>query len=156
MEDPSRARVTGPLEAYAAGFAAELARLGYTSGSACGQMLLMAHVSRWLAGEGLDAGGLTPEAAERFLAARRAAGYALLLSPKALAPLLGYLRRAGRGAGGARACPGGAGGRAAGPLPALPGDGAGARGRDGRRLRRQGAAVPGRPAGGGRASTWPA
>jgi hypothetical protein len=58
-------------------------------------MFLMAHVSRWLDAEGLDAGGLTPEAAERFLAVRRAAGYARLLSPKALAPLLGYLRRLG-------------------------------------------------------------
>ena len=54
MEDPSRARVTGPLQAYAAGFVAELARLGYTTQSACGQMLLMAHVSRWLAGGGLE------------------------------------------------------------------------------------------------------
>ena len=95
MGDPSRVRVAGPLEAHAAGFVAELARLGYTSGSAYGQMLLMAHVSRWLAGEGLDAGGLTPEAAERFLASRRAAGYVLYLSPKALVPLLGCLRRAG-------------------------------------------------------------
>jgi site-specific recombinase XerD len=94
MGDPARARVTGPLEAQAAGFVAELSRLGYTSESAYGQMLLMAHVSRWLAGEGLDAGGLTPGAAERFLAARRAAGYVLYLSPKALVPLLGYLRRA--------------------------------------------------------------
>ena len=53
----------------------------------------MAHVSRWLAGEGLDAGGLTPDAAGRFLAVRRAAGYTALLSPKALVPLLGYLRQ---------------------------------------------------------------
>jgi integrase/recombinase XerD len=95
VEDPSRARVSGPLQPHAQGFTAELARLGYTSGSAYGQMLLMAHVSRWLAGEGLDAGGLTPETAERFLVARRAAGYVLYLSPKALAPLLGFLRRAG-------------------------------------------------------------
>jgi site-specific recombinase XerD len=95
LEDPSRARVAGPLQLYAAGFAAELSRLGYTSGSACGQMFLMAHVSRWLAGEGLDAGGLTPEASDRFLTVRRAAGYAQLLSPKGLAPLLGYLRRLG-------------------------------------------------------------
>ena len=80
---------------HAAGFVAELARLGYAGGPACGQMFLMAHVSRWLDAEGLDAGGLTPEAAERFLAVRRAAGYAQLLSPKALAPLLGYLRRLG-------------------------------------------------------------
>lgn len=94
-EDPSRARVTGPLQPYAAGFVAELARLGYTNGSACGQMFLMAHVSRWLAGEGLDAGELTPGTAERFLAARRAASYAQLRTAKALQPLLGYLRRLG-------------------------------------------------------------
>jgi len=94
-EDPSRARVTGPLQPYATGFVAELSRLGYTNGSACGQMFLMAHVSRWLAGEGLGASGLTPEAAGRFLAVRRAGGYAQLLSPKGLAPLLAYLRRLG-------------------------------------------------------------
>ncbi len=93
--DPSRARVRGPLQEYAAGFVAELARLGYTRESACGQMFLMGHLSRWLAGEGLDAGGLTPEAAQRFLVARRLAGYTQLLSPKALVPLLGYLRRIG-------------------------------------------------------------
>jgi integrase/recombinase XerD len=95
MEDPSRARVTGPLVPYAAGFIEELARLGYTTQSACGQVLLMAHVSRWLAGEGLGAGALTPQTADRFLAARRAAGYVLYLSPKALVPLLGFLRRIG-------------------------------------------------------------
>jgi site-specific recombinase XerD len=95
MGDPSRARVTGPLQVYAPGFAGELARLGYTIESAYGQMLVMAHLSRWLADEGLDAAGLTPAVAERFLAARRAAGYSLYLSPKALVPLLGYLRRLG-------------------------------------------------------------
>ena len=95
MQDPSRARVAGPLQPYAAGFIEELSRLGYTTQSACGQVFLMAHVSRWLAGQGLDAGGLTPEIADRFLAARRAAGYVLYLSPKALVPLLGFLRRIG-------------------------------------------------------------
>src|SRR6185437_1527286 len=95
MQDPSRAHVTGPLQPYAAGFAGELARLGYTSQSAYGQMLLMAQVSRWLTGEGLDSGGLTPETAGWFLAARRAAGYVLYLSPKALVPLLAFLRRIG-------------------------------------------------------------
>lgn len=29
MHDPSRVRVSGPLEVFAAGFIAELARLGY-------------------------------------------------------------------------------------------------------------------------------
>ena len=95
MRDPSRARVTGPLEEYAAGFVAELARLGYTGNSASGQMFVMGHLSRWLASEGRDARGLTPTVLDQFLAARRAAGYVLYLSPKALVPLLGYLRRAG-------------------------------------------------------------
>ena len=95
MGDPSRARVTGPLRQYAPGFVAELARLGYTANSASGQMFVMGHLSRWLAGEGLDAAELTPQVAERFLAARRAAGYTLYLSMKALVPLLGYLRRLG-------------------------------------------------------------
>lgn len=95
MGDPLRARVAGPLEQYAPGFAGELARLGYTCESAYGQMLVMAHLSRWLAGEGMDVAGLTPLVAERFLAARRAAGYTLYLSPKALVPLVGYLRGLG-------------------------------------------------------------
>ena len=74
-------------------------------------MFVMAHLSRWLDGEGLDAAGLTPQVADRFLAARRAAGvHACCLSPKALAPLLGYLRAAGRGPD-AGACPGDAGRR---------------------------------------------
>jgi site-specific recombinase XerD len=95
VKDPSRARVTGPLEQYASGFVAELARLGYTGNSASGQMFVMGHLSRWLAAGGLDAAGLTPGAADRFLVARRAAGYVLYLSPKALVPLLDFLRRAG-------------------------------------------------------------
>lgn len=95
VRDPSRARVTGPLEQYAAGFVAELARLGYTGNSASGQMFVMRHLSRWLVSERLDASGLTPQVAERFLAARRQAGYVLYLSPKALVPLLSYLRSVG-------------------------------------------------------------
>jgi site-specific recombinase XerD len=95
MGDPLRVRVAGPLQEYAPGFAAELARLGYTAGSASVQMLTVAHLSRWLAAEGLDAAGLTPAVAERFLADRRAAGYTRHLSPRALAPLLGLLRRLG-------------------------------------------------------------
>jgi len=54
----------------------------------------MAHLSRWLAGERLGVSGLTPQVAKRFLAARRAVGYALYLSP-ALVPLLRYPRGLG-------------------------------------------------------------
>jgi integrase/recombinase XerD len=88
-------RVVGPLAPYARGFAQELARLGFTKGSARGQLGLAAHVSRWLAGAGLDAAGLDAATVDAFLAARQDAGYARYLTPKALGPLLGYLRGLG-------------------------------------------------------------
>jgi site-specific recombinase XerD len=87
--------MTGPLAAYRGGFADELARTGYTPGSAEHQVGLMAHLSRWLESRGLGPADLTPDRADRFLQARRAAGYTLLLSRRALAPLLGYLRGLG-------------------------------------------------------------
>jgi len=90
-----KVRMSAPLAPFAAGFSGELARLGYTALSARLQLQLMAHVSRWLASERLDAAALTPAAVDRFLAARRAAGYANHRTAKSLAPLLGYLRAAG-------------------------------------------------------------
>lgn len=95
MKDPLRVRVSGPLAPYAQGFAAELSRLGYTPVSASFQLQLVAHLSRWLAGAGLDAAALAPARVAAFLAARRAGGYTNYLSVKALAPLLGYLRGLG-------------------------------------------------------------
>jgi site-specific recombinase XerD len=77
------------------GFADELARLGYTPGSALHQLWLAAHLSRWLAGEGLPARALTPPVVERFLDARRTAGYSVYWTVPALAPLLEYLGRLG-------------------------------------------------------------
>ncbi len=92
MGSPSRVRVTGPLEPYAAGFASELARVGYTEHSTSHQLRVFAHLSRWLAAESLDVAELTPVVGDAFLTARRAAGYTLWLSRKALQPLLKYLR----------------------------------------------------------------
>ncbi len=40
MGDPSRVRLTGPLEAYGVGFARELTRLGYTRNSTADQLRL--------------------------------------------------------------------------------------------------------------------
>ena len=90
-----KVRISGPLAPFAAGFSGELARLGYKALSARLHLQLMAHVSRWLASERLDAAALTPAVVDRFLAARRAAGYANHRTAKSLAPLLGYLRAAG-------------------------------------------------------------
>jgi integrase/recombinase XerD len=95
MHDPSRVRVSGPLEVFASGFAAELGRLGYRRTPIVFQLQLMAHASRWLHGEGLGAGELTSEVGERFLAERRAAGYTNYVTARALTPLLGYLRGLG-------------------------------------------------------------
>ncbi|MGH2919295.1 MAG: tyrosine-type recombinase/integrase [Solirubrobacteraceae bacterium] len=95
MHDPSRVTVSGPLEVFAAGFAAELARLGYRRTPATFRLQLMAHASGWLEREGLGAGELTSEVVERFLVGRRAAGYTNYVTARALAPLLGYLRGLG-------------------------------------------------------------
>lgn len=92
MLDPSRVRVSGPLERYAPGFLAELVGVGYKRQSAAFQLQLMGHLSRWLEEAGLLLEGLSSAEAERFLAARRAAGYRDRTSSKGLAPLLGYLR----------------------------------------------------------------
>ena len=95
MGRPSRVQVTGPLATYSDRFRLELARQGFTPHSASCQLQLMAHASRWLAGNGLGAGDLTPARVKEFLDARRAEGYTLWLSPKAMVPMLGYLRGIG-------------------------------------------------------------
>jgi site-specific recombinase XerD len=87
-------RVTGRLEAHAAGFWDELARLGYSNSTAVGQLHLMAHLSRWLDERQLSQEELSPALVEQFLADRRA-GRVVRLTPQALKPLLSYLRRIG-------------------------------------------------------------
>ena len=64
MTSPSWARVRGPLAPYAGGFRVELERLGYTPLTAATHVRLMAHLSRWLAREGVEAPGLTPAVAD--------------------------------------------------------------------------------------------
>ncbi|MFN8821100.1 MAG: site-specific integrase [Betaproteobacteria bacterium] len=95
MSYPSRVRVTGPLAAHARGFAAELSRQGYRRKPVADQIRLLAHLSRWLLGKGLDTSHLTVSVLNEFLGARRSQGYTLWLSPKALAPLTSYLRGSG-------------------------------------------------------------
>lgn len=91
----SRVRVTGPLGPYAPGFIAELVERGYTPVSVGHQLRLLAHVSRWLAGEGLGPDDLSSARVGEFMAARRAAGYSNLVTPRALAALLEHLRGLG-------------------------------------------------------------
>lgn len=95
MGDPSRVKVIGPLVPFVSGFRAELEAQGYRRGPVSDQLRLMAHVSRWLAGRGLDVVDLTPARIDEFLRARRVEGYTLWRSAKGLAPLLVYLRGLG-------------------------------------------------------------
>ena len=93
MDLASRVRFSGPLKSYAAGFEAELARLGYTPLSATVQLRLTAELSRYLESAGLAV--LTEDAAAEFLAGRKARGCREYVHMRALGPLLGYLRGIG-------------------------------------------------------------
>ena len=95
MNKPSRVRMSGPLVAYRRGFTAELRRQGYSPFTTVAVLQLTAHLSRWLERQGLDAGDLTAECVERYLAARRASGQVRRLTPRGLRPLLSYLRGLG-------------------------------------------------------------
>lgn len=95
MDDLHGVRVAGPLAPYARGFAAEVARLGYSSWWAQKQLRLAGHLSRWLDEAGLGARDLDAAAVEAYVAARRAAGYGEFVTPRGLALLLGYLRGLG-------------------------------------------------------------
>ena len=88
--------MSGPLEAYAAGFREELSTLGYSARSAAGHLQLMAHLSRWLVEIGLAPGELTLPQAERFVQGRRDGSRVhRSLTLRGMQPLLDHLRRVG-------------------------------------------------------------
>jgi site-specific recombinase XerD len=91
MSHPSRVRITGPLVSFRDGFAAELSKQGYRPNAVANQLQLFGHLSRWLASRRLDATMLSDPVLGEFLDARRAKGYRLWLSTKALVPLISYL-----------------------------------------------------------------
>ncbi|MGH3226345.1 MAG: tyrosine-type recombinase/integrase [Streptosporangiaceae bacterium] len=92
--DRSASLVTGPLACYAAGFAAELSARGWSTDSVYRHLWLMRELSAWMSAQGLDAGQLSPAAAERFVPVMRVTRRRLA-SVRALAPMLGYLRDRG-------------------------------------------------------------
>lgn len=89
-------RICGPLAPHVNGFYSWLiGRRFYSPLTAVDQLRLMAHVSRWLLSRGLGCSALTTDLALEFVAARRAAGYYNLRSPRGMSPLLAYLREIG-------------------------------------------------------------
>ena len=95
MKNPSKVRLSGPLQEFGPGFVGELERLGYSSVGATLQVRLMARVSRWMQAESLVPGGLSDDVVARFLAERCAAGHRDYVTARAMAPLLAYLRELG-------------------------------------------------------------
>lgn len=91
----SRVVVGGPLAPFARGFVEELDRCRYKSSAQYAQMLVMARLSGWLAGEGLGASDLTPAVLGRFIAELGTRGYRDPRSLRGFGTLLGYLRRVG-------------------------------------------------------------
>ena len=87
--------VSGPLAPYAAGFESWLTSRSYSPSAAADRLCQLDQLSRWLEREGLASGELTAEQAERFAAARRAAGLVTWVSPQSMALPLGYLRELG-------------------------------------------------------------
>lgn len=81
--------VSGPLAPYAAGFASWLKSRAYSAAADRGYQF--DQLSRWLEREGLAVGELTEEQAERFAAARRAAGVVMWASPRSALLTRGYL-----------------------------------------------------------------
>lgn len=94
VPDPSRVRFTGPVAPFASGLVEELASLGYATTSATNQMQLAASLSRWLLTAGIGLDRLTEPVMERFLSERRAR-HTSHYSQRAMAPIVGYLRRVG-------------------------------------------------------------
>src|SRR5260370_30677021 len=96
MHRHDRAKVAAGqrLADLAAGFAAYLVGRGYAKSSVDHHLYLMADLSAWLAGQGLDAGDLAGPAAGRFWDGLRARG-SYLVKGTSLKPLLDYLRGIG-------------------------------------------------------------
>lgn len=87
--------VRGPLAGVAERFEQAIAEQGYTPLSAANQLRLLAHLSRWMLSESLSRSELDEAALDRFLAARRRAGYTCWLSRRGLGPLVTVLREEG-------------------------------------------------------------
>ena len=85
--------VGGPLAPFAEGLRGDLAGQGYALDTVVDHVHLLADLSHWLSGRGLAVAELTTPMAEDFLRDRRSAGRRTGVTPRGLAPVLGYLRR---------------------------------------------------------------
>lgn len=85
-------RKPGVLGPQVEGYEAWLVQRGYTPGTVRNMLKDLGQVGRWLMVEELEAAQFDEQRVAAFIAARRAAGYRRVPGPRAMAPLLSYLR----------------------------------------------------------------
>lgn len=88
-------RKPGQLGPQVEGYRAWLADRGYTPKTVRNMLADLGQVGRWMSGEGLVTAQLDEDAMVAFAVARRAAGRRRPPGPRAMMPLLSYLREAG-------------------------------------------------------------
>ena len=88
-------RKPGQLGPQVEGYRAWLAGRGYTPQTVRNMLADLGRVGRWMSGEGLVAAELGEDAMVAFAVAWHAAGRRRALGPRAMMPLLSYLREAG-------------------------------------------------------------
>ena len=85
-------RNAGLLGPEVEGYRAWLSNRGYTPQTVRNMLKDLGQVGVWLSGEGLEVAQFDEERASAFLNARRRAGHRRVGGPRALVPLLAYLR----------------------------------------------------------------
>ncbi len=88
-------RKAGLLGPEVEGYRAWLTRRGYTPGTVRHMLKDLGQVGLWLSAEGLESAQFDEERAAAFLATRRRAGQRRAAGPRAMVPMLTYLREAG-------------------------------------------------------------
>src|SRR4051794_18476037 len=88
-------RRPGLMGPHVEGYEAWLLGWGYAPSTVRNLLKELGQVGCWLASEGLEVADLDEGRVEGFRAFRRAAGFRRVPGPRALAPLLGYLREVG-------------------------------------------------------------
>jgi site-specific recombinase XerD len=91
----STRRKPGQLGPHVEGYRAWLADRGYTPQTVRNMLADLGRLGRWMSGEGLMAAQLDEDVMAAFLRAGQAAGRRRVLGPRAMLPLLSYLREAG-------------------------------------------------------------
>ena len=91
----STRRKPGQLGPQVEGYRAWLTDRGYTPQTVKNMLADLGRAGRWMSREGLVAAQLDEDAMAAFVAAWQAAGHRRALGPRAMMPLLSYLREAG-------------------------------------------------------------